>query len=135
MAVVHDLAEAIVGDITPSDGVSAKDKHAMEKEAMESFVETLGSSAESLDIMGLWLEYEQAATPTSLLCKDIDKFEMILQAFEYENGNLSNVDGHGPLDSFFATTRGKFRHPAVIKLVADLESRRMAKRLENASMH
>lgn len=31
MAIVHDLAESFVGDITPHDGVSDKDKHKMEK--------------------------------------------------------------------------------------------------------
>jgi len=31
MALVHDMAEAIVGDITPSCGVSQVDKYNMEK--------------------------------------------------------------------------------------------------------
>ena len=31
MALVHDLAECIVGDLTPSSGVSKEEKHAQEK--------------------------------------------------------------------------------------------------------
>jgi putative hydrolases of HD superfamily len=31
VCMVHDLAEAIIGDITPHDGVSLEDKHAMEE--------------------------------------------------------------------------------------------------------
>lgn len=31
MALVHDMAEAIVGDITPHCGVAEADKHTMEK--------------------------------------------------------------------------------------------------------
>lgn len=31
MALVHDLAEALVGDITPHCGVSETDKYTMEK--------------------------------------------------------------------------------------------------------
>ena len=31
MAIVHDLAESIVGDITPLDGVSKEDKYKREK--------------------------------------------------------------------------------------------------------
>ena len=31
MGLVHDLAESIVGDITPQDNVSVEDKHMMEK--------------------------------------------------------------------------------------------------------
>ena len=31
MALVHDLAESIVGDLTPSSGVSKEEKYAREK--------------------------------------------------------------------------------------------------------
>ena len=41
ISLVHDMAECIVGDITPSDPVSAEDKHRMEVEAMESLVNPL----------------------------------------------------------------------------------------------
>ena len=42
MALVHDLAECIVGDITPHCGVSKEDKHRMEDEAMEKICNNLG---------------------------------------------------------------------------------------------
>jgi putative hydrolase of HD superfamily len=74
---VHDLAEAIVGDITPHDNVSNEDKHAMERKAMEDMAQTmLGSTPESLEILALWEEYEAAETPEALAVKDIDKFEV-----------------------------------------------------------
>ena len=31
MALVHDLAESVVGDLTPSCGVTREEKHAREK--------------------------------------------------------------------------------------------------------
>lgn len=31
IALVHDMAECIVGDITPQDGISKEDKHKKEK--------------------------------------------------------------------------------------------------------
>lgn len=43
MALVHDVAEAIVGDITPHCGVSEGDKHAMEAEAVGRIQEMLGA--------------------------------------------------------------------------------------------
>lgn len=74
---VHDLAEAIVGDITPQDNVSSKDKHAMERQAMHDMAhKMLGSTPESLEIQALWEEYETAETPEALAVKDIDKFEV-----------------------------------------------------------
>lgn len=35
-------------------------------------------------MMALWREYEENTTPNALLVHDIDKFEMLLQAYEYE---------------------------------------------------
>ena len=35
MALVHDIAESIVGDITPHCGISKDEKHRLESEAME----------------------------------------------------------------------------------------------------
>ena len=34
MALVHDMAEALAGDIAPSDGISKAEKHRMETEAL-----------------------------------------------------------------------------------------------------
>jgi putative hydrolase of HD superfamily len=42
MALVHDLAECTVGDITPHCGVLPEDKHRMEDEAMEEICKNLG---------------------------------------------------------------------------------------------
>jgi putative hydrolases of HD superfamily len=42
--------------------------------------------AAAAEIAALWEEYEAATTPEALLVKDLDKFEMIVQALEYEEG-------------------------------------------------
>jgi len=34
MSLIHDMAECIVGDITPFDGIDAKQKHLLESNAM-----------------------------------------------------------------------------------------------------
>ncbi|KAI8332294.1 HD domain-containing protein [Chlamydoabsidia padenii] len=107
MAIVHDLAEAVVGDITPHAGVSKEDKFTMEKNAMLGFQDLLGNTTMVQEIVDLWHEYEEAKTPEALFVKDLDKFEMIVQALEYEKS-----DGK-QLESFFESTRGKFKHPAV----------------------
>ena len=38
MCLVHDMAESIVGDLTPHCGVSVEDKHRQEEEAMETLI-------------------------------------------------------------------------------------------------
>ncbi|KAG1316372.1 hypothetical protein G6F62_013547 [Rhizopus arrhizus] len=84
MAIVHDLAEAVVGDITPHAGVSKEEKFTLEKNAMNSFIKTLGDTEMIKEIASLWHEYEDAKTSEALFVKDLDKFEMIVQAVEYE---------------------------------------------------
>lgn len=116
MALVHDIAEAVVGDITPSQMTKA-DKATLELSAMQKFSKDLGPMAD--EMLELWMEYEAGETKTAIICKDIDKFEMILQAFEYEK------DGHPQkLDEFFSSTEGKFKHPSVVKLVDALYKKR-----------
>jgi putative hydrolase of HD superfamily len=81
MALVHDLAESVVGDITPYDGVSADEKHRREREAMERLAAMLGDA----ELLRLWEEYQAAATPEARFVKDLDKLETVLQAAEYED--------------------------------------------------
>ena len=42
MTLIHDLAECIVGDITPYCGIPPDEKHRMEDEAMEDICKLLG---------------------------------------------------------------------------------------------
>ena len=80
MALVHDLAESLVGDITPYDGVSTEEKHRREREAMEHLAALAGDPR----LLRLWEEYQAAATPEARFVKDLDKLETVLQAAEYE---------------------------------------------------
>jgi len=48
MALVHDLAEAVVGDITPHDGVDKAEKHAKERAAMSKASMRLTKTASGL---------------------------------------------------------------------------------------
>uniref|UniRef100_I1JGU3 HD domain-containing protein n=1 Tax=Glycine max TaxID=3847 RepID=I1JGU3_SOYBN len=45
MAIVHDIAEAIVGDITPLDGVSKAEKNQREQEALDHMCKVLGGGS------------------------------------------------------------------------------------------
>ncbi|ORY05245.1 hypothetical protein K493DRAFT_252902 [Basidiobolus meristosporus CBS 931.73] len=120
MAAVHDLAEAIVGDITPHCGVSKEDKYKLEHDAMVKMVDTLGNSEQAQEIFELWKEYEAGRSSEALLVKDLDKFEMIVQAIEYEKSD--NIR----LNEFFESTRGVFQHPQVKQWVEELYAEREA---------
>ncbi|KAL6566419.1 hypothetical protein OROGR_002034 [Orobanche gracilis] len=88
IAIVHDLAEAIVGDITPSDGVPKEEKSRMEQEALDEMCKVLGGGMRAEEIKELWQEYENNSSLEANLVKDFDKVEMILQALEYETGSM-----------------------------------------------
>ncbi|KAJ4870381.1 Metal-dependent phosphohydrolase [Raphanus sativus] len=118
MAIVHDIAEAIVGDITPSDGVPKEEKSRREKAALKEMCKVLGGGLRAEEITELWLEYENNASLEANLVKDFDKVEMILQALEYESE-------HGKvLDEFFISTAGKFQTEIGKSWAAEINARR-----------
>ena len=117
MALVHDLAESIVGDITPFDGIPDNEKHSMERHAMMVLGEFLDESV-AIEINQLWEEYEQGQSPEAKYVKDIDKLEMLLQASEYE------IDQNKQLDSFFESTLGKIKSECFAKIDAQLRKDR-----------
>ncbi|RVW65144.1 HD domain-containing protein 2 [Vitis vinifera] len=118
IAIVHDIAEAIVGDITPSDGIPKKEKSRLERAALKEMCEVLGGGIRADEIKELWEEYENNSSLEANLVKDFDKVELILQALEYEME-------HGKvLDEFFHSTAGKFQTEIGKSWAAEITSRR-----------
>ena len=122
MALVHDLAESTVGDITPHCGVSDKDKYQMELDAMQKLTDKLGEK-QGKHLLDLWKEYEKGESMEAKLCKDLDKLEMILQAQEYETDGQNKKS----LDGFFDSTRDKWRTELGAAWGAEIEARRPSK--------
>lgn len=96
MALVHDMAEALVGDITPVDGVAKDEKSRRESTTMDYFVDSLlGNVNGGLTGQGLkeiWQEYEDSVTLESQFVHDVDKIELILQMMEYERQKEGKLD-------------------------------------------
>ena len=111
IALVHDIAECVVGDLTPSDPVSPEEKHQMEMEAMSNLVKQLPTGRLALEFYN-GLERYEAQDPgdsEAKLAKDLDKFDMIMQAYEYEERSRK-----GPfLQDFFDSTVNVFQVPKV----------------------
>ncbi|KAG5896743.1 hypothetical protein JTB14_031724 [Gonioctena quinquepunctata] len=119
LALVHDLAECIVGDITPHDNIPEEKKHALEDEAMKELTNYVGTKIGSL-IYNLYKEYEAKETPEAKFIKDLDRFDLLVTAAHYEKRD----DTPKKLQEFFDATEGKFQHPFIQKLVKTLEERR-----------
>lgn len=88
MALVHDMAESLVGDITPVDGVEKEEKARREAETMAFLCRGLlggyGDGAQGESMRDIFLEYEEGETLESKFVHDIDKIELLLQMVEYE---------------------------------------------------
>ncbi|KAH8248575.1 hypothetical protein KR032_001046, partial [Drosophila birchii] len=118
LALVHDLAESLVGDITPFCGVSKDEKRAMEFKAMEDICKLIEPRGKR--IMELFEEYEHGQSAESKFVKDLDRLDMVMQAFEYEKRDNCLLKHQ----EFFDSTEGKFNHPFVKKLVNEIYEQR-----------
>ncbi|CEP22144.1 unnamed protein product [Cyberlindnera jadinii] len=99
IALIHDIAESLVGDITPFDVVDKNEKHRRELATIEYLSQLIGNYDPSTgdEILQFWLDYEEIRTLEARYVKDIDKFEMLLQSFEYER----EFKGTKNLDQFW----------------------------------
>lgn len=74
---------------------------------MKQIVDDIGNEEIASEIMELWLEYEEGSTQDAIVAKQLDKFEMIVQADEYEKEQKTR------LEDFFRSTNDYFHHPEV----------------------
>ena len=69
MALIHDMAESLVGDITPVDGVTKAEKSRRESETMDYLCQSLlgrvNGGKQGEEIRRVWQEYEDGVTMES----------------------------------------------------------------------
>ena len=85
LAIIHDLAEVRVGDITPHDGVSRAEKKRRETTAIRDIL------VSRPDLMALWDEYNEGNSPEARFVHDIDRLDMALQAVRYRTLHNANT--------------------------------------------
>ena len=87
LVLLHDLGEIYTGDIVPADRIDAREKYRLEREAV---VQVLAKLAHGSTYIDLWQEYEDGASSEARFVKQMDRFEMALQASVYEQRGLIN---------------------------------------------
>ncbi|KAL8727178.1 MAG: hypothetical protein Q9166_006215 [cf. Caloplaca sp. 2 TL-2023] len=98
LALVHDMAESLVGDLTPLDGVPKREKSRRERDTISYFQSTLldpgtGIPAEAGTLIReAWEEYETGETLEAKYVHDVDKLELMIQMMEYERRGEGKVD-------------------------------------------
>ncbi len=111
MALIHDVGEAYVGDITPLDNVPASTKKALESEALEKIFGKLPGGSSLIDI---WQEYEAQQTPEAKFVKQIDRLEFALQASVYEH--QGRIDG----SEFYSKVAEQLTDPMLLEELQSL---------------
>lgn len=121
MAIVHDLAESLVGDIVSEEADKDLPEVKEEKFNLESdAIRKLFKSVKDNDkYVKLWEEFEKQETKEARILRELDKFEMVLQALEYERDyNPENFE------SFWINAKKNIKNPIIKSWLEELESRR-----------
>lgn len=121
LALLHDLAEARVGDITPAHRLAPEEKHRLEREGFAALVEGLAAASEYL---ALWDDYEARRSPEARLIHQLDRLEMALQASVYEQEGLAS------LGDFFTSAGKVIALPELKAIFELLQEMRSVKSLE-----
>jgi len=103
MALLHDLAESIIGDITP-DHIRKNEKITKENDAIKQILKNLPYSiAESY--FEIWNDYQKKISKEAILLHEMDKLEMAFQAKFYQKNGVSKEK----LKIFFDTAKNEIR--------------------------
>jgi putative hydrolase of HD superfamily len=115
ICLLHDLGEALHGDIPAPDQRDRPGKSAGERADLIRFLEPL-PEPQRLEFLGLWEEYEAAETPEARLAKALDKMETIIQ--HNQGANPPGFDYAFNLDY---GRRYTDYHPVLAELRAELD--------------
>ena len=115
MALIHDLPEAYIGDITPHD-VAFMKKEELEKYTVEHLFDEIGDLNEKYKL--ILKEYLEQKTDEAHLVYQADKLEMAYQAYEYE------IKQKMDLTEFFEDVKTKIDVPILVELFTELVKKR-----------
>lgn len=110
MVLLHDLAEAKIGDYTPNQ-LSKENKKELENNTFNEIIEKLPGNIKS-KYSEIWKEYQDSTSKEAILVHQIDRLEMALQAKVYQK------EGHSKdkLNSFFEYAKKDIVDPTLKEL-------------------
>jgi 5'-deoxynucleotidase YfbR-like HD superfamily hydrolase len=121
MLEIHDWPEAINGDqiVVEEDKIKLKqlkeDKFIAEREALTKICSELGGKGQ--EILDLWLKFELSDDEIASLARQIDKYQAVEKAFEYERAQKIPL-----FIEFLEYTKPFITHPVLLAKMAVLES-------------
>lgn len=119
MLEVHDWPETIHGDevileLDPNNRKALKDaKFENEKKVLATICEDLPNGDE---IMALWLRFENSDDPSAVFGRQLDKYQAVEKALEYEQ-----TQGIALFDEFLRFSINFIHHPVLLKRIEELK--------------
>jgi len=110
MVLLHDLAEAKIGDFTPNK-LSKEKKKLLENNAFSEIIDNLPKNIKS-QYLDLWQDYQENISAESKFVHQIDKLEMALQAKLYQQEGYPK----NKLKSFFESAKKGIDDPKLKEL-------------------
>ncbi|KGG49953.1 hypothetical protein DI09_9p360 [Mitosporidium daphniae] len=118
MCLVHDAAEAIVGDIPPTANVPKDVKFDQENDAMLFLDSVISKNDVRSEFYKTWDRYEKRDCIESKIVKDLDRIELLLQTYEYKLTH-PNIN----CEQFFERTLPHFEIPFIKQCAETLNER------------
>lgn len=120
MALLHDLAEVITGDavIDRWDVIDLKKRDERESIEEKGIKEIFDKIDDGDEFVGIFHEMISRITPEAKVFSQLDKIEMALQAFEYEEQQGKN------LEEFFVTASLYIKEPSLKRIFDDIIKKR-----------
>lgn len=108
LALIHDLPEVRVGDLTPRDQVAPAEKRARETQAA---ADLLGGWPE---LLAAWREYEDGASAAAQFVRQLDGLDLGLQARRYRDRGVD-------LSEFRESATRRVHDPALRALLSEVD--------------
>lgn len=117
MLILHDLAEALIGDIVTDGGATDLSNKAQKLIEERAALEEMLARIDAAHYMEIYDEFAENKTPTAQFANAIDGLEMASQAREYEIA-------HGvELDEFYTSARRRINVPGMDDLLSQIINR------------
>ena len=114
MALLHDLAESIIGDITP-EHITKNEKIAKENHAINQILKNLPNEI-AKPYFEIWNDYQKKASKEAILLHEIDKLEMAFQAKFYQDKGMSKEK----MKTFFDTAKTEVKNKNLRSILSNI---------------
>lgn len=129
MVAVHDLGEALVGDIPEFKIADRQNKIELERAAFHQLTKVIDDKKVAREIVDLWEKFEKRNTPEAKLAYSIDKFEVLLQ---HIHADMETWDeGDFSITPYY--TESTFDFDPFARIFKDIINETIMKKIEKAN--